>query len=172
MSERGQKMICLGVEGVTYDVIDGKYVVKEEVEDLNQKDRAEYDRIYGADDAYWMFQNNVMQNQWIQKDDELQGALMEWAKPYTHYVSQYDMFFESDSPYANIFMNIEHEWGKTLPILLLSKSEEEFDEYLHKYRETKYELGYEKLLGEFTRKMEEAKYKLELKVLFICHSGT
>ena len=64
ISEEGQKLTYLGVEGETYDTVDGKIVLKEEVNDLLNRDRNEYDRIYGADNAYWMFQDNVMQLQW------------------------------------------------------------------------------------------------------------
>lgn len=61
MSEHGQMLIYLGVEGVTYDIVDGKPVLKEDVSKILNSDRETYDRLYGADDAYWMLQNNVMQ---------------------------------------------------------------------------------------------------------------
>lgn len=64
MSEEGQKTTYIGVEGVTYDIVDGKEVVKPEVQELLNTNREEYDRIYGADNAYWMMQNLVMQLKW------------------------------------------------------------------------------------------------------------
>ena len=54
MSEHGQMLIYLGVEGVTYDIVDGKPVLKEDVSKILNSDRETYDRLYGADDAYWM----------------------------------------------------------------------------------------------------------------------
>ena len=65
ISEEGQKTVYLGVEGVTYDIVAGKPVLKEEVLELLNTNRAEYDRLYGADDTYWMLQNNAIQLQWM-----------------------------------------------------------------------------------------------------------
>ncbi|MCR5753331.1 MAG: extracellular solute-binding protein, partial [Acetatifactor sp.] len=51
ISEEGQKMVYLGVEGVTYDVVDGQPVLKEKVKKLLNTNRQKYDALYGADDA-------------------------------------------------------------------------------------------------------------------------
>lgn len=71
MSEKGQRMIYYGVEGVTYDLVDGAYVVKPEVQRLPDTDRVEYDRLYGASDTYWMFQNTAMQLAWRQQHAQI-----------------------------------------------------------------------------------------------------
>lgn len=162
ISEEGQKKIFLGVEGVTYDEVDGKYVIKPEVQELLNTNREEYDRIYGADDAYWMLQNNVMQSEWLEETDPLIRALKEWTIPYTTYTGQYDVVFETDSAYAEMDKKIKEEWGNTLPLLLLAESDDEFDRILGKYRKKKYELGYAELRGEYTRIMQESKEKLGL----------
>ena len=59
ISEHGQEITYLGVEGVTYDMVDGKPVLKPEVKEILDNDRVTYDALYGADDAYWMLQDNV-----------------------------------------------------------------------------------------------------------------
>ena len=51
ISEEGQKMVYLGIEGITYDMVDGKPVIREDVKKLLNTDRLEYDRLYGADDC-------------------------------------------------------------------------------------------------------------------------
>lgn len=162
LSEEGQKRVYLGVEGVTYDIVDGEYVIKPEAQELLNTNRYEYDQKYGADDAYWMLQNNVMQDQWLVGTDPLIHSLREWTKPYTVYTSQYDVVFEADSSFAQIDKKIKLEWGKTLPLLLLAKSEEEFDEIYQNHINKIYDLGLEKLLDEYTKKMYEAKRKLGL----------
>ncbi|MGL5259368.1 MAG: hypothetical protein ACRC7V_04610 [Lachnospiraceae bacterium] len=160
MSEEGQKITYLGIENETYDVINGVYKLKAEVEKIRELDREAYVESYGADNTYWMLQNNIMQNQWIeQRSNEIMG-FREWTRPYTVYTAQYDIVFEADSVWGNIQEKINEEWGKTLPLLLLSKTEEEFDAHLKAYKERKYELGYENLQGELTKRMEEAKKKL------------
>lgn len=64
ISEEGQKMTYLGVEGEMYEMVDGKPVVKPEIIELLNTDRVAYDEKYGADNTYWMMQNNVMMLQW------------------------------------------------------------------------------------------------------------
>lgn len=162
ISERGQKMVFLGIEGETYDIVQNQYIIKPEVLDLLNTNREKYDQIYGADDAYWMLQNNVMQDQWLKETDPLIGDLKEWTKPYATYTGQYDVVFATDSEYAATDKKIKEEWGKTLPLLLLADSEEEFDEILKQYKEKKYELGFGELLLEYTRIMQESKEKLGL----------
>jgi len=162
MSEQGQKMVYLGVEGKTYDIVDGKCVIKPNVLELLNTDRNSYDQLYGADDAYWMLQNNVMQDQWLDETDPLIRSLKEWTVPYTHYTGQYDVVFEADSAFSQMDMKINEEWGQTLPLLLLASSEEEFDQILADYKVKKYELGYGMLQKEYTRVMQESKEKLGL----------
>ena len=162
LSEEGQKKVFLGVDGITYDHVNGKYVLKPEVQELLNTNRAEYDRKYGADDAYWMLQNNVMQDQWLKETDPLMQSLKDWTVPYTRYTGQYDVVFEADSTFAQIDKKIKREWGKTLPLLLLAESEEEFDLIFNEYRTKKYDMGYEQLLKEYTKVMQESKRKLGL----------
>lgn len=160
MSEEGQKKVYLGVEGVTYDVVDGEYVIKPKVKELLNTNRAEYDHLYGADDAYWMLQNNVMQNKWLVETDPLIKSLKDWTIPYTIYTSQYDVVFDADSSFAQMDKKIKLEWGRTLPLLLLADSEKEFDDIFKKYTNKINQLGYERLNEECTRVMQESKRKL------------
>jgi len=162
LSEEGQKKVFLGVEGVTYDVVNGKNVLKPEVQKLLKTNRNEYDRVYGADDAYWMLQNNVMQDQWLSETDSIMSALKDWTVPYTKYTGQYEVVFNAGSSNAQIDKKIKEEWGKTLPLLLLAKSEEEFDAIFQSYKLKKYDMGFEQLLQEYTKSMLESKQKLGL----------
>ena len=77
MSEHGQLLTYLGVEGVTYDIKDGKPVLRDNIKQILDTDRAAYDREYGADDAYWMLQDNVMQLQWKQEPSPATAQLEE-----------------------------------------------------------------------------------------------
>lgn len=163
MSEHGQMLTYLGVEGVTYDIIDGKAIVRDDVLELLNTDRKEYDRIYGANDAYWMMQDNVMQLQWKQKPMEPMAQLQEWTYPYVIYNGQYDSLIPSKSHYINADNRIKELWGKTLPRLLLAQSEEEFDRIFENFIEERDALGYAELQKENTRLMENAKEKLGIK---------
>lgn len=163
MSEHGQKMVFLGPEGETYDIVDGKPVVKQEVLELLQTDRTAYDRKYGGDDTFWMLQDNAIQLQWSQGSQEPLKQLEEWTYPYTISISQYeDIAPPTDSEEAIISLKISTLWGKILPKLLLASTEEEFNKIFNDFITQRESLGYEKLHNYQQKRMEENKIKLGL----------
>lgn len=160
MSEHGQKLIYLGVEGVTYDIIDGEYVVRDEVKKILNTNRTEYDEKYGADDAYWMLQNNVMQLQWnVGLEDPLKQPA-EWTYPYTQYLGQYEIMTMDSYALAENKTKLDMLWGNTLRDLLLAESDEAFDQYINEYKTARLELNYDMMMQEYTRLMNENKRKL------------
>ncbi len=160
MSERGQKIVYLGVEGETYDMVDGVPVMKEEAKELLNSDRTAYDKKYGADNAYWMFQNIVMQLQWEQKAIPAIQQLKEWGYKYAMSNSQYDAVLPADSQGAKIDAAIKALWEKTLVNLLLSENDNEFDQILSDFVQEREELGYAELIKESTEQMNKVKEKL------------
>lgn len=160
LSEEGQKLISIGVEGETYDVIDGQYVLKDEVRDILNSDRETYDRIYGADDAYWMLQNNVMQLNWEPELEEPLKQMAEWTYPYTEYLGQYEMHNLKSPEDRYLYTEINKLWSVALQKLLLADSDEEFDLILESFIEKRDAMGYDKLIEAETNLMNENKRKL------------
>lgn len=162
LSDEGQKLLYLGVEGVTYDMIDGYPVVREEVWNLLQTDRSAYDSLYGADDTYWMLQDNAKQLKWRQPLTEPNGQLEEWTFPYSHYLAQYEISFDRNTEAGDADVKVKELWSRTLPALLLAPTEEEFDRILEEFVQKREELGYSLVLEESTRQMHEIKQRLGL----------
>lgn len=160
MSEHGQKVTFLGVEGETYEMQDGKPVLKDNVKQLLDSDRETYDRLYGADDAYWMLQDNVMQLQWEQEPSPATAQLLDWAKKYIVYNGQYDVVFPAGSKDAETDDRITKLWSETLPALLLAGSDEEFDKILESFRQKRNEMGFADLMEKKTAHIQESKKKL------------
>ncbi len=160
MSEEGQMLTYLGVEGVTYDMVDGTPVVKEEIKTLMSDDREQYDALYGADNTYWMFQDNAMQLQWKQILSPAVEQLETWTYPYSQYLPQYEISFEAGSQVGTIESNITKLWGQTLPRLLLASTEAEFDEIWEDFLAQRENLGYALLKEASTKAIQENKYKL------------
>lgn len=160
MSERGQMVTYLGVEGVTYDMVDGNPVLKDDVRKLLDTDRETYDRIYGADDAYWMLQNNVMQMQWKQEASPAVAQIEEWASKYVVYNGQADIVLQADSSEAIADEKITRLWSETLPRLLLASSEEEFDTIFAEFVQKREELGFAQVNQKKTEYMNDIKEKL------------
>jgi putative aldouronate transport system substrate-binding protein len=163
MSEYGQHMTWLGVEGETWDYVDGMPTMRQEVRDLANSDRTEYNKTYGADSTYWMFQDNAMALQWATPPTEPLGQMQTWTYPYTISVSQYDVSLAADSEELEIQTKVDNEWGAVLPKLLLAPSEAEFDEILADFTAKRQEWGYDKVLAKRTELFDEAKVKLGLK---------
>ena len=162
ISDYGQKITSIGIEGETYDIIDGKYVLKPEVETLLYADRKAYDATYGSDNAYWMLQDNVMQSQWMPPSKEPVHQMEEWTYKYAAYTGQYEIYVKEESQVGFAKDRIEKLWSKTLPQLLLAKDDAEFDAIVEDFKAQREELGYEMLLKEETRQIIENKRRLGL----------
>ncbi len=163
MSERGQMLTYLGVEGETYDMVEGKPVLKQEVKELLDTDRVTYDRLYGADDAYWMLQDNVMQLAWKQESSPAVAQLEDWARQYVVYNGQYDITLPAGSKEAEADDKITKLWSETLPRLLLAPSEEEFDAILEEFTEKREALGFSEVMEKKTEYMQIAKERLGIR---------
>lgn len=133
MSEHGQHMTYLGVEGVTWDYVDGVETMKPEVRELLNSDRAAYDDKYGADSAYWMFMDSAMSLKWAVPAGEPLGQLEEWTYPYVMSTTQYDVTLPIDTDETDIQAKVDNEWGVVLPQLLLAESDAEFDKIWNEF---------------------------------------
>ncbi len=160
ISEEGQKMVYLGVEGEMYEMKDGVPVINKEVQELLLTDRAKYDALYGGDDAYWMLQDNVMQLQWRTEDEDPATMPEKWTYGHTVYTGQYDVILPSDTQDAYVNDRIKKLWSTTLIEMLLSGSDEELEEILELYKAKREALGFSELQKKKYEYVKEAKRKL------------
>lgn len=157
ISEEGQKMTYLGVEGSMYQMKDNRPVINPEVKKLLETDRKAYDAKYGADNTFWMLQDNVMQLKWSYEEDDPISAMKRWTYPYATYTAQYDMNFDENIKAAVIYKNQQKLWGDTLPRLLLAENDEEFDRILADYKEKREANGYETFVQEANERFQKNK---------------
>ncbi|MDE7218529.1 MAG: extracellular solute-binding protein [Oscillospiraceae bacterium] len=162
MGEEGQKLISLGIEGEHYTMENGRAVLTEETERLLNEDNAAYLAQVGANDAYWMLQDNLMQSQWMPQDEPVLRQMEEWTYPYTVYTGQYDVAFTPGSAADAADKKITAIHGDMLPQLLLAPSQEAFEELWDLYVRLREDNGLELVLEESTRQMNEAKARLGL----------
>ncbi len=160
MSEHGQKLTFLGVEGETYDMVDGHPVIRADVFALQNSDRVEYNKRYSADNTYWMLQDLAMQLDWQLPAEPPLAQPQQWTHPYTVYTVQQDPSFGTNADAANASMLIKEEWGRTLPKLLLAKSDEEFDALFAEYLKRRDVLGFDIVTAAAAAQMNAAKAKL------------
>lgn len=162
MSEEGQKLVALGIEGEHYNMVDGRAELTDDVKQLIRENYPEYVATIGADDSYWMLQDNRMQSKWKPLDEPALLQMEEWTYPYTCYTGQYDATFSPDSEIGTANERISAIHGEMLPRLLLAADEETFETLWSEYVARREEAGLESVLAEKTRQMNEAKTKLGL----------
>lgn len=162
MGEEGQKLIALGVEGEHYTMENGRAVLTEETARLLNEDNAAYVAQVGANDIYWMLQDNLMQSKWLPLNEPVIRQMEEWTFPYTVYTGQYDTSFAPGSEADAADQRVTAIHGEMLPRLLLASSQEEFEELWEEYVRRREEAGLELVLEESTRQMLQAKARLGL----------
>jgi putative aldouronate transport system substrate-binding protein len=164
ISEEGQKDMFLGEKGVTYDTINGKDQFKPEVLDLLNKDRSAFDKKYGASHTFWMLMDTTMMLKWAPPTAEPAKQMEDWTKGKTYSYAQFDNINPpADSTEGVASTNIAQLWGKTLPQLLMAKSDAEFDTKFNEFVEKRKAAGFDKLVQAQQTIFEANKKKLGLK---------
>ncbi|MFC5649668.1 ABC transporter substrate-binding protein [Paenibacillus solisilvae] len=162
ISEEGNKDLFLGEKGATYDDIDGKEQFKPEVLELLNKDRSAFDKKYGASYTFWMLMDTNMNLKWAPPSVEPSKQLEDWTKGKTTSFSQFDQINptgNSEEGIANT--KIATAWGKTLPKLLLSKSDADFDKVFQEFLDKRKSAGFDKVQAYQQKKYEENVVKLK-----------
>lgn len=143
-------------------MVDGRAELTEEVKRLMREDYPAYVAQVGADDTYWMLQDNRVQTRWKPLDDPALRQMEEWTYPYTCYTGQYDTAFISGSEADAADKRIAAIHGEMLPQLLLAPTQEDFEALWEQYVARREEAGLALLLEESTRQMDAAKVRLGL----------
>lgn len=159
ISEEGQMDLYMGKEGETYDVVNGKPEFKPEVLDLLNKDRAAFDQKYGASFKYWMLMDTNMSLAWAPPASEPFKQMEDWTKGKTVSYAEFDGISPTGTSAEGVAASkIAQEWGKTLPKLLLAKSDKEFDKTFKDFLKKRDSYGYDKV-EEYQQKMFEGNKK-------------
>ncbi|MGN7357861.1 extracellular solute-binding protein [Paenibacillus sp. SAF-054] len=162
ISEEGQKDLYLGEKGVSYDTIDGKDQFKPEALELLNKDRSAFDKKYGSSLTFWMMQDTNMILQWQPASVEPFKQMEDWTKGKTKSFSQYDNINPTGNSEEGVASTkIAQTWGKTLPKLLLSKSDEEFDKLWSEFLDKRDKAGFAKVEAFKQAKFEDNVKKLQ-----------
>ncbi|MCJ7840595.1 extracellular solute-binding protein [Lederbergia sp. NSJ-179] len=162
ISEEGQKDMYLGPEGITHEVVDGKPQWIPEVLELLRSDRTAFDQKYGASHTFWMLMDTDMQLQWQAPTEEPMKQLEDWTKGKTESFTVFDDITPQGTSTEGVANSkIAQEWGKTLPKLILAKSDEEFDKIHEEFLKKRDKFGYEKVRAYQQKRYEENKAKIE-----------
>ncbi|MFI3201268.1 MAG: ABC transporter substrate-binding protein [Eubacteriales bacterium] len=126
--ERGQIALYLGQEGVTYDVIDGKEVIKAEVDELKNNDFSAFKEQYNTYYEYWMFGKTSSLMNWEPDPVVPFDQYEEWGEGKAAFYGVYDNIAPpADSDEAEIGTKVNIKWGEILPKLIQADSDATFD---------------------------------------------
>lgn len=159
MSEEGQKLCYLGVEGETYDMTDGKPVLRQEVRDMMRTDRMTYNSTICADYNLWMLMDQPLQLSMKQEAEPPIAQMEEWTYPYAAYTGYYDINLPENSRVGKNYLKLKVLWADTLKQLMIADSDSDFDRILSDYMEKRQTFGYEEVLNEETRQIQANKKK-------------
>ncbi|MCY9662915.1 extracellular solute-binding protein [Paenibacillus chondroitinus] len=130
LSEEGNKDLYLGEKGITYDTIDGKDQFLPEVMHLLNTDRKAFDSKYGGSYMYWMLMDTNMNLAWMTgMDAEPAKQIADWTRGKTISMTEFDNLDPDPTTKEGIAEDRNVRlWAETLPKLLMSKSDAEFDQ--------------------------------------------
>lgn len=161
-SEEGNKDLYLGEKGVSYDNIDGKEQFKPEVLELLNTDRSSFDKKYGASHTFWMLMNTNITSQWAPETVEPFKQMEDWTKGKTVSASEFELLNPTGNSAEGIInTKLAQLWGKTLPKLLMAKTDAEFDSIWAEYQEKRVKDGLDKVQAYQQQQYENNVKKLE-----------
>ena len=149
LSEEGQKDIFLGVEGETYEVVDGKPQLTDEMIELMNSDPNTFATQYGLVDTYWMLRNSVIVDQWRPASPYYITAMSDWAdkNAFVNGGIYNNLEPTGDSDEAIAATRINQRWQEVVPELITAASDEEFDKILSDFLAARDSYGYEKVVS-------------------------
>ncbi|MCL2338299.1 MAG: ABC transporter substrate-binding protein [Firmicutes bacterium] len=160
--DQGQVALYLGQEGVTYDMVNGKPVIKPEVADLKNADMGAFKQKYNTYNEYWMFAKTKNIQVWQPAPVAPFDQYAEWQKGKSTFYGEYDNVAPpADSDEAEIGTRVNNKWGEVLPKLLQAKTDKEFDTIWQGFDQFKKDNNYEQVLQYNRKKIVENKAKLQ-----------
>lgn len=162
-SEEGQMTVYLGKEGVTYDMIDGKPIIKPEVNTMKNAENSKFKQLYNIYGEIWMF-NSSMMNIWEPDPGMPLNIYREFNKGMSYHYGAYDNILPTaNDPEYDALNKAQTKWGEVLPKLLMAASDAEFDQLWNEYKTYKDSIGYQKVLDYERSHLEANKTKLGIK---------
>lgn len=151
-SDEGQLDMRYGTEGETYDMVDGLPKYKPEILEMSLKDNATFNSKYGFNNSHLLFRAGKLWDDASARDlKESQPVQYEAMKLLEKYnFDNYSLGMENLEPdgataEGTINAKVKDLWNKTIPKLVLSKSDEEFDSAYNEFIKQMDQVGAEKV---------------------------
>jgi putative aldouronate transport system substrate-binding protein len=151
-SDEGQTDLRYGKEGETYEMVDGSPVLKQELLDLQKSDSAAYNAKWGFEDSSLLWRSGKLWDQAGTKTFIKQWPeQFEAAKLLAKY--NFDSFElgidniepEGSSTEGVINAKVKDLWNKTIPKIVLAKTDAVFDKFYNEFLGQMDKVGAEKV---------------------------
>jgi putative aldouronate transport system substrate-binding protein len=162
LSNEGQLAISYGIEGLTYDMVNGVPTLKPEMAELNATDKNRQELEYGFDGCFWMLSQPSWRRQYPPNPrPAARRQAIEWTIPYVMSTSQYSQLsLVPGTDEQLIQADVQRRWGRDLPRLILAKTEAEFDAIWGEFQKFKTDRGWAKVQAKQTQLVNNNKRKL------------
>jgi len=162
-SEEGQRDLFLGKEGETWDMIDGKPQLKQEMVTLLENDIERLEKEYGILDTYWMLRNPVIVNQWRPEKAPVLKQMEDFANSQADIDSGIYKGLDplGDSEAAVAWARISQNWEEVLPELITAKDDAAFDKIFASFIERRNDFGYELVVQHRQAELDSRKAKMQ-----------
>lgn len=162
VSEYGNNVMDFGREGETYTIVNGNPVMNQDLLDLKQKDPAGFEKKIGLTTHLWLQDSALLSRQMglAQFPAALQQP-KEWTAQYVSpqfEMASLNVFLSKESARNN--EKINQEWSQTIAKILNAKSDDEVDQAMAAFVKYRQSNGYDKLVEEWNKQIEDNKKKL------------
>lgn len=163
ISAEGQRDMYLGKQGETWDVQNGKETYLPKYAKLKAENIGEFNKVVGQD-PLWMFGNSLYQQNWAPPTAPALKQMEDWTVGKAVSYSAYDNLTPpADSDLGVAGKKISDKWGRTLPKLVLAKTDAEFDTLYQAFLKDRDSLSWKDIMDYQNKKLAENKAKLGIK---------
>lgn len=159
-SEYGTMVTTFGVEGETYNLVDGKVEYSKETEDLRNADIAKFDKTVGLG-SYWFVGNDNYAIQMGQKPATSIRQMVEWASDKLAPRFEIEDIDPKTGSEARNLTKINTERVQALVSLIQAKSEDEGKQIWDNYLASRDNNGWDKIVDHRNEKIQENIEKLK-----------
>jgi len=163
VSEEGNNVMNFGREGETYNLVNGKPVLHDDLLNFKQTDPAGFEKEIGLTTHLWLQDSALLSRQMglSQFPKALQQA-KQWTKD--HVVPQFelaglDVYLSKQS--SRNAEKIEQNWSQTIAKILDAKSDKEVDQAMAEFIQYRKDNGFDELVKERNNQIEANVKKLE-----------
>lgn len=162
-SDEGQMLTCYGVEGKTFEIVDGKVKYTNEYLTMKKEDTEMAKKVYGIND-FWplkqqLFYEKTINTKYLPEEEKNYKNIVNYFSKYAiHTPETMGILPEEGSPEAGILQKINDYWENQSRKMILAKSEKDVENIYNESIKYINKIGYQRVYD-----LSNAKFKAQKK---------